>query len=109
MKKKVAQASAEFQSTLEQDSEFMDNVIDKVSQLKVLQVEVERRKRELDTNHTQNLEQHLTQVQEQMSLLQSSQTRSEQYHLQPPLPRAVRRTQTDISPYSGDVLKWNEF
>ena len=104
-----SEASAEFQSTLEQDSEFMDNVIDKVSQLKVLQVEVERRKRELDTNHTQNLEQHLTQVQEQMSLLQSSQTRSEQYHLQPPLPRAVRRTQTDISPYSGDVLKWNEF
>ena len=28
--------SAEFQSVLEQDSEFMDNVIDMVSQLKVL-------------------------------------------------------------------------
>jgi len=75
----------------------------------VLKEEVEKKRRELDTNHTQNLEQRLTQVQEQMSLLQSSQTRSEQYYLQPPLPGAVRPAQTDIPTYSGDVLKWNEF
>ena len=74
----------------------MDNVIDKVSQLK-------RRLRKSDTNHTQNLEQRLTQVQEQMSLLQSSQTRSDQYYLQPPLPGAVKPAQTDIPTYSGDV------
>ena len=97
------EASAEFQSTLEQDSEFMDNVIDKVSQLKVLKEEVEKKRRELDTNHTQNLEQRLTLVQEQISLLQSSQTHSEQYYLQLPLPGAVRPAQTDIPTYSGDV------
>ena len=104
-----SEASAEFQSILEQDSEFMDSVIDKVSQLKVLKEEVERKRRELDTNHTQNLEQRLTQVQEQMSLLQSSQTRSEEFCLQPPLTGAVKPTQIDIPTYSRDVLKWKEF
>jgi len=99
------EASAEIQSTLEQGSEFIDNVIDKVSQLEVLKEEVEKKRRELDANHTQNLEQRLTQVQEQMLLLQSSQTRS----VQPPLPGAVKPAQTDIPTYSGDVLKWNEF
>ena len=104
-----SEASAEFQSILEQDSEFMDSVIDKVSQLKVLKEEVERKRRELDTSHTQNLEQRLTQVQEQMSLLQSSQTRSEELRLQPPLTGAVKPTQIDIPTYSGDVLKRKEF
>jgi len=72
------EASAEFQSTLEQDSEFMDNVIDKVSQLKVLKEEIEKKRRELDTNHTQNLKQRLT---------------------------AVRPAQTYIPTYSGNVFK----
>ena len=52
----------------------MDNVIDKVSQLRVLKEDVERKWRELETSHTHNLEQRPTQVQERMSLLQSSQT-----------------------------------
>jgi len=50
-----SEASVEFQSILKQDSEFMDIVIDMVSQLKVLKEEVERKRRELDTSHTQNL------------------------------------------------------
>jgi len=44
-----SEASAEFQSILEQDSEFMENVTGKVSQLKVLKEEVERKSRELET------------------------------------------------------------
>jgi len=85
-------ASTEFQSTLDQDSEF----IDKVSQLKVLKEEVERKRRELDTSHTQTLEQRLTRIQEQMSSLQNSQTSSEQSHFQPPLVGAAKPSQIDI-------------
>jgi len=44
-----SEASTEFQFF---DSEFMDNVIDKVPQLKVLKEEIERKRREMDTSHT---------------------------------------------------------
>ena len=104
-----SEASAEFQSVLEQDNKFMDNVIDKVSELKVLKEEVERKRRELETSHTHNLEQRLTQVQEQMYLPQPSQSHLGEFHLQPPLTGTVKPTQIDIPPYSGDVLKWKEF
>ena len=53
---------------------------------------VERKRRELKTSHTHNLEQRLTQVQEQMSLLQSSQTHFGEFHLQPPLTAAAKPT-----------------
>ena len=52
---------------LDEDSEFMDNIVSKVSQLKTLKEEVERKRRELETSQTQNLERRLTQMQEQMS------------------------------------------
>ena len=52
-------------SILDEDSEFMDNIISKVSQLKTLKEEVERKRRELETSRTQSLERRLTQVQEQ--------------------------------------------
>ncbi|XP_065899645.1 uncharacterized protein [Dysidea avara] len=107
-----SEASAEFQTALDQDSEFMDNVVDKVSQLKVLKDEVERKRRELETSHTQNLEQRLTQVQEQMSLLQSSQTHSGESHssrLQPSLTEPTKLSQFDMPSYAGDPLKWKEF
>ena len=100
---------AEFQSIFEQDCKFMDNVIDKVSQLKMLEEEVERKRRELDTNHIQNLEQCLTQVQEQMSFLQPSQIRSDQFCLQPTLTEVVKTNQIDTPPYEEDILKWKEF
>jgi len=34
----------------------MDNVIEKIPQLRVLKEEVERKRKELDASHTQNLE-----------------------------------------------------
>ena len=48
-----SEASAEFQFI---DSGFMDNVIEKVPQLRVLKEEVERKRKELDVSHTKNLE-----------------------------------------------------
>ena len=46
------EAAAQFHATLDEDSEFMDNVISKVSQLKTLKEEVERRRKEFETSQT---------------------------------------------------------
>ena len=39
------EAASEFQTVLDQDSELMDNVINKVSQLKTLKEEIERKRK----------------------------------------------------------------
>ena len=39
------EVAAEFHTTLDEDSEFMDNIIRKVSQLKTLKQEVEQKRR----------------------------------------------------------------
>ena len=105
-----SEASVEFQSILKQDSEFMDIVIDMVSQLKVLKEEVERKRRELDTSHTQNLAWAVSHTGTGTDdLITSNQTRLDQFYLQPPLTRVVKPNQIDMPPYSGDILKWKEF
>ena len=108
-----AEAATEFQTTLDEDSEFMDNVISKVSQLKTLKEEVERKRRELETSQTQNLERRLTQMQEQMAVMQANQTRpSEELRgiWSPPLSiGATKSPQIDIPSFAGDILKWKEF
>ncbi|XP_065908838.1 uncharacterized protein [Dysidea avara] len=103
-----SEAATEFQATLDEDSELIDNIINKVSQLKTLKDEVERKRREAETSQSQNLERRLTQVQEQMSLLQSSQT-GELRNIWSPLLAAAKPPQLDIQPFEGDVLKRKEF
>ena len=66
-----AEATRQFHATLDEDVEFIDGVISKVSQLKTLKEEVERR-RELEATQAQGLERRVTQLQEQMALLQPS-------------------------------------
>ena len=108
-----AEAATEFHTTLDEDSEFMDNVISKVSQLKTLKEEVERRRREFEAGHTQSLERRLIQMQEQMSLLQTGQRRPSEdlSSIWSPLllARATKPPQINIPPFAGDVLKWKEF
>ena len=62
-----SEAAAEFHTVLEEDSELMDNIISKVSQLK-RKLSVKGN----ETSQTQNLERRLAQMQEQMSLLQTN-------------------------------------
>ena len=108
-----AEAAAVFHATLDEDSEFTDNAISKVSQLKMLKEEVERRRKEFETSQIQNLERRLTQMQEQMSLLQTNQARppGELSSIwSPPLSSGTTKPpQIDIPPFGGDVLKWKEF
>ena len=93
-----SEAATEFQATLDEDSELIDNIINRVSQLKTLKDEVERKRREAETSQSQNLERRLTQVQEQMSLLQSSQT-GELRNIWSPLSAAAKPPQLDIQPF----------
>ena len=51
----------------------MDNVISKVSQLKMLKEEAERRRKEVEASQTQNFERRWIQMQDQMLLLQANQ------------------------------------
>ena len=108
-----SEAATEFHTTLEEDSELMDNIIGKISQLKTLKEEVERKRKEFETRETQNLERRLTQMQEQMSLLQTNRTHppGELSSIwSPPLSSGTSKPpQIDIPPFAGDVLKWKEF
>ena len=72
-----AEATRQFHATLDEDVEFIDGVISKVSQLKTLKEEVERRRRELEATQAQGLERRVTQLQEQMALLQPSHPRED--------------------------------
>ena len=64
-------STEEFQYTLDEDAELTDEVIDKLSQLKLLKEEVERRRRLTTSRQSQRLEEGLQQVQEQIRHLQS--------------------------------------
>jgi len=72
----------------------------------VLKEKVERKKRELETNHTHNLEQHLTQVQDRCPYYNPAKHVQENFT---PLIGAVKPTQIEIPPYSADILRWKEF
>ena len=63
-------STEEFQFTLDEDAELTDEVIDKLSQLKLLKEEEEKRKIK-PSRQSQRLEEGLQQVQEQIRHLQS--------------------------------------
>ena len=63
------ESARQFETVLEEDSEFINNIIGRVSQLKTLKEELERRRRELASSHTQGLERRLMQIQEQVTLI----------------------------------------
>ena len=75
------EVASEFQTALDEDSEIMDDV-NEVSQLKTLTEEIERKRKQFETSQTRSLERILTEVQEQMSSLQSSHShQSEELHV----------------------------
>ena len=78
------EGAEQFQLTLDEESEIIDGVIDKVSQLKILKEELEQRRRETETTGIAN-----------------------SCSPQPIAP--LRPPQLDITPFGGDILKWQEF
>ena len=77
---------------------IIDGIIDKVSQLKVLKGELEQRRRESDGRHTESLETSATTEVRQVGDITST-------HIYGP----IKPPQLEITPFSGDVLKWKEF
>ena len=105
------ESARQFETVLEEDGEFIDNIIGRVSQLRTLKEELERKRRELASSHTQGLERRLTQIQEQVTLIQSSRNTEELSSIWiPSLPvGSIKPPHLDMPTFAGDVLKWKEF
>ena len=91
-----------------------DEVIDKLSQLKLLKEEVEKRQRLSTSRQSQRLEEGLQQVQEQIRHLQppyasrGMETGISRIWSQPSI-ATIKPPKLDIAPFKGEVLKWQEF
>ena len=97
----------QFQTALDEDSELVDCIIDKMSQLKILKEELERKRQESESRTDQSLERRLTQMQEQVSLMQSTHRSTHMSSIwSQPTPGPLKPPQLDITTFSGDVLKW---
>lgn len=105
-------AAEQFQTTLDEDSELIDNTITNISQLKLLKEESERKRKELENSiTTTSLMERVTQVQEQINRLQSTQSTTSLAGIWS-LPTAegpIKPPQLEIPMFNGDVLKWQEF
>jgi len=102
----------EFQATLNEDAEFTDSIIYKLSQLKILKEEVEKRHRLTNLRQNMRLEKSLQQVQEQIRHLQSTSRGMEMGISRiwsQLLIEAIQSPKFDIAPFKGEVLKWQEF
>ena len=96
------EGAEQFQLTLDEESEVIDGVIDKLSQLKVLKTELECRRQEGESRPNESLETRIAEMQEQVRQIHTQQTTGTSIGpLKPP--------QLEIVPFSGDILKWQEF
>jgi len=97
-------------NVLDEDTGFIEGIIDKISQLRVLKEELEKKHREIEARHNRSLEQRMTQVQEQMKHLQSSSPTdvasiwSSSSNLGP-----MKPPQYDIRTFSREVFRWQKF
>lgn len=105
------EAAEQFQSTLDEESELIDNTITNISQLKLLKEESERKRRELENSPTTGLMERVTQVQEQINRLQSTQSTTSLSGIwSPPTTEGpIKPPQLEIPVFNGDVLRWQEF
>ena len=95
---------------LDEDSEFIDNVIGKVSQLRLLKEELERKRREMESSLTQGLECRLTQIQEQVTSIQSHRPSEVSSIWAPTLAvGSIKPPHLDMPTFAGDIVKWKEF
>ena len=98
---------------MNEEGEFTDGILNKISQLKVLRETVERKRGEVDASRRHSVEQRLTRMQEQVEQLQmaSRSTRTGGLHSiwSPPTPSPMKPLHLEITPFTGDVLKWQEF
>ena len=63
------EAAEQSQTTLDEESELIDDIIDKISQLKVIKEEIQKKRRDLENSQSLDLVQSVTLVQEQVDQL----------------------------------------
>ena len=93
----------QFQRVLDEECDLLGSIIDKISQLKVLKEELERRRRESDGRNRRSEE---TRASDQVRTEQSGEIGS---GLAPHTYGPIKPRQLEIAPFTGDVLKWKEF
>ena len=104
------EAIEQYQTTLDEETELTESVITKISELKVLKEETEKRRKELEVAATPGLEQRVAQVQEQVDNLQASQPTTNVARIwSPAVQGSIKPPQLEIATFSGDVLRWQEF
>ena len=67
------EAVEQSQTTLDEESKLIEDTVGKISQLKIMKEEIEKRRKGLEGSENQDLVQRVTRVQEQMDRLQSVQ------------------------------------
>jgi len=102
------EAIEQFQGTLDKESEMIDDIIGKISQLKVMKEETERKRKALESSHVPELEQRITQVQEQVERLQPLPTLTSIWS-DSSAGAPTKPPQLDIPTFDGDIIRWQEF
>ena len=103
------ESSEQFQGVLDEEAELIDGVVSRISELKILKGELERKRAMLETvrsrtsNNTSATEQaaQLSPVSSDLSSIWTPPSTSVQAPIKPP--------HIEITSFDGDVLKWQEF
>ena len=103
------EGSEQFQKVLDEEAELIDDVVSRISELKILKGELERKRAMLETvrsrtsNNTSATEQatQLGSVSSDLSSIWTPPSTSVQAPIKPP--------HIEITSFDGDVLKWQEF
>ena len=100
------ESARQFHAALDKDSNFVVNIIGKISQLRLLKEELERRRTEPESRHMEGLEWRLTEIQEQVVSIQSHCTPKVSSIWTPTLPmRSIKPPYLNMPTFTGDVLK----
>ena len=94
-------SAEQFQKELDEDTELMDTVLSRTSELKVMKEELERARKTLETQSSNSFTVHTAPMGTPGVNLSNIWSQSTPGPIKPP--------QIDIRPFDGDVMKWCEF
>ena len=98
------EGAEKFQNVLDKESELIDGILDKISQLKVLKRELEQRRQGSDGRHEESLG-----IRAEAQVRQMHPPEDITSSLSQQMYGPIKPPQLKITPFSGDVLKWKEF
>lgn len=88
----------QFQQTLDEDAALMDNVVSRISELKMMKEELERVRKNVEAHSQTTQPTTIDTPGVNLANIWSQSTHG-----------AIRPPQLDITPFDGDVMKWREF